>query len=74
MRKLAIIAVLASVLAATVGSAAASAATPLRGTLEVRFPKGNPATNAPCPEEVFRGVGSLAGCGPATISILEEEL
>ena len=39
----------------------------------MHFPKGHPASNAPCPEEVFCGVGDLVGYGPATISILEEE-
>jgi len=53
-------------------SAAASEGTALRGTFTVQFPKGHTASNAPCSPEVFCGVGSLAGYGPATISILDE--
>lgn len=54
------------------GAAHASTATALRGTFSIQFPKGHPASNAPCPEDVFCGVGSLAGYGGATISILDE--
>ena len=73
MRKRGILVAVA--VAATVASvsASASAATSLRGTFTVHFPKGHAATNAPCPEQVFCGVGDLAGYGAATISILEEE-
>src|SRR5205823_2712338 len=52
---------------------AASGVSTLRGTFRVQFPKGHTVTNAPCPEEVFCGVGDLVGYGPATISIVEEE-
>jgi hypothetical protein len=38
----------------------------------VHFPKGHPASNAPCPEGAFCGVGSIAGVGAATITIEEE--
>jgi hypothetical protein len=54
-------------------SSAAAETAALRGTFTVQFPKGHTASNAPCPPEVFCGVGSLAGFGQATISILEEE-
>jgi hypothetical protein len=53
-------------------SAAATNGGALRGTFTVQFPKGHSASNAPCPAEVFCGVGSLTGYGQATISILEE--
>lgn len=64
---------LAPVMLACASSAqAAQEGTAVRGTFTVQFPKGHPASNAPCPPEVFCGVGSLAGFGQATISILEE--
>ena len=44
----------------------------LRGTFTIQFPKGHPASNAPCPADEFCGVGSLAGFGSATITILDE--
>jgi hypothetical protein len=53
-------------------TAAATSGGALRGTFTVQFPKGHPASNAPCPAEVFCGVGSVTGYGHATISILEE--
>ena len=44
----------------------------LRGTFTIQFPKGHPASNAPCPADEFCGVGWLAGFGSATITILDE--
>ena len=64
---------LAAALAIGVGSAAAQPAGGLlRGTFTVQFPKGHPASNAPCPADEFCGVGSLVGSGSATITILDE--
>ena len=57
---------------AGVGTAAASPASLLQGTFSIQFPKGHPASNAPCPSNVFCGVGSLALYGAATITILDE--
>ncbi len=68
--------VCAAISALTLGTgvhaAAASSTSQLRGTFTIQFPKGHPASNAPCPVNEFCGVGSLAGFGPATITILEE--
>jgi hypothetical protein len=44
----------------------------LNGTFRVHFPKGHPASNAPCDPNVFCGVGRLVGYGKATVSILDE--
>jgi hypothetical protein len=44
----------------------------LAGTFSIQFPKGHPASNAPCPPDEFCGVGSLQGFGTATITIVEE--
>jgi hypothetical protein len=54
--------------------AGGSAAAPdgLDGTFKVHFPKGHPASNAPCPEDAFCGVGRLVGYGQATITIVDE--
>ena len=51
---------------------AAAAPGGLNGTFRVHFPKGHPASNAPCPTDVFCGVGELVGYGKATITILDE--
>ena len=51
---------------------AAAAPGGLKGTFDVHFPKGHPASNAPCPTDVFCGVGKLVGYGGATITILDE--
>lgn len=56
---------------APVATANASTTT-LEGTFSVQFPKGHPASNAPCPSDAFCGVGSVAGDGAATITILDE--
>jgi len=55
-------------------SVAPAAAAPggLKGTFRVHFPKGHPASNAPCPTDVFCGVGRLVGYGESTITILDE--
>jgi hypothetical protein len=52
--------------------AATAVAAGLDGNFKVHFPKGHPASNAPCPEDVFCGVGRLAGYGEATITIDDE--
>jgi len=44
----------------------------LHGTFKVHFPKGHPASNAPCPPDEFCGVGALVGFGKATITITDE--
>jgi hypothetical protein len=57
----------------TVGLATPAAAQPgVEGTFTVLFPQGHPASNAPCPDDAFCGVGSLAGWGAATITIEDE--
>jgi hypothetical protein len=66
---LTILALACMALAATAGAATR---TPIRGTFEIHFPKGHEASNAPCPADEFCGVGSLAGYGAATITILDE--
>jgi hypothetical protein len=55
-------------------SAGPAAAAPggLTGNFRIQFPKGHPASNAPCPPDEFCGVGSVAGYGKATITILDE--
>jgi hypothetical protein len=50
----------------------ASAANGLTATFTIHFPKGHPASNAPCDSHEFCGVGAVAGYGAATITILEE--
>jgi hypothetical protein len=55
------------------GSAAPAAAQAgIQGSFTILFPQGHPASNAPCPEDAFCGVGSLAGYGAATITIVDE--
>jgi hypothetical protein len=44
----------------------------LDGTFKVHFPKGHPASNAPCPPDEFCGVGKLSGYGESTITITDE--
>jgi hypothetical protein len=53
-------------------ASAAAAPSKLSGNFRVLFPKGHPVSNAPCPPDEFCGVGSLAGFGRATITILDE--
>jgi len=55
-------------------AAPAHAARPggLNATFTVHFPKGHPASNAPCDPDAFCGVGTVAGYGAATITILDE--
>jgi hypothetical protein len=73
-RRMAAVAGVATLAAVLGGGSVASAAqkSSLRGTFSVQFPKGHPASNAPCPTDAFCGVGSLAGYGQATITILDE--
>lgn len=68
---IAAIVAIAGVTAAAPGASAATA-TALRGQFAIHFPKGHEASNAPCPADEFCGVGSLAGYGSATITILDE--
>jgi hypothetical protein len=44
----------------------------LHGTFKVHFPKGHPASNAPCPPDEFCGVGRVVGFGESTITITDE--
>jgi hypothetical protein len=44
----------------------------LAGTFSIQFPKGHPASNAPCPPDEFCGVGRFQGFGTATITIVDE--
>jgi hypothetical protein len=53
-------------------ASATAAPTGLDGTFKVHFPKGHPASNAPCPPDEFCGVGKLVGFGKATITIVDE--
>lgn len=64
-----------AILAVAVGvsTPAAAALAPLQGSFTVLFPKGHPASNAPCPADVFCGTGNLTGYGAATITILDEQ-
>ena len=55
-----------------VSTSSALAGPTLQGSFRVHFPKGHPHSNAPCPADAFCGVGSLAGAGAATITILDE--
>lgn len=66
----AVSALVLSTLAIAVPAAAAPPA--VNGTFAIKFPKGHPASNAPCPEDAFCGVGSLTRYGKATITILDE--
>jgi hypothetical protein len=66
-------AVMCALLAIAASVAPATAAPGgLKGTFRVHFPKGHPASNAPCPSDEFCGVGSVVGYGEATITILDE--
>lgn len=73
MKKL-ILAVLTSCALAgvPVGSPSAIAASMLHGSFRIHFPQGHPHSHGPCPADAFCGVGSLAGAGAATITILDE--
>jgi hypothetical protein len=66
-----LLSVAASVVA-LVGTPAHAAPAVVQATFTVQFPKGHPASNAPCPDDVFCGVGSVNGFGRATITILDE--
>jgi hypothetical protein len=60
-----------ALLAAT-ATANASQSSNLTATFTIQFPKGHPASNAPCDPDTFCGVGTVAGYGAATITILDE--
>ena len=54
------------------GSAASAATQPLSGRFTVHFPKAGQQNNVyPCPTDVFCGVGSLQGFGPAEIDVFD---
>ena len=73
MSKLSVIALAAlALLVATAPAASASSTNVLGATFTVQFPKGHQASNQPCDPDSFCGVGSVAGYGPATITILDE--
>jgi hypothetical protein len=58
---------------ATAASVAPAAASPqTQANFTIHFPKGHPASNAPCDPDSFCGVGSVAGYGSATITIVDE--
>jgi hypothetical protein len=61
-------------LALLAGASIANASQPsaLTATFTIQFPKGHPASNAPCDPETFCGVGTVAGYGAATVTILDE--
>jgi hypothetical protein len=63
-----IIIVAALALAGTAGAAPAG----LQAVFTVQFPKGHPASNAPCDPDAFCGVGYVTGYGEATVTILDE--
>ena len=70
-KRFAIVVGVAAVLALGAQTAAAAPGG-LKGTFRVHFPKGHPASNAPCPPAEFCGVGRLVGRGKATITIRDE--
>src|SRR6476620_11050001 len=73
MKRLILVVVTSCSLAAVpVSAPLALAGSTLHGSFRVHFPKGHPYSNAPCPADAFCGVGSVAGSGAATITILEE--
>jgi hypothetical protein len=69
-RVLLAVAVVCVALVAVAGPASASNA--LTATFTIHFPQGHPASNAPCDPDTFCGVGTVAGYGAATITILDE--
>lgn len=72
LTELVLIAVAALSLLVAVAPAGARSTDSLTATFTIHFPKGHPASNAPCDPDAFCGVGAVAGNGPATISILDE--
>jgi hypothetical protein len=54
------------------GAFPAYAGSSVQGSFSIQFPKGHPASNAPCADNTFCGVGSLARYGAATITIDED--
>jgi hypothetical protein len=59
-------------LLAVAATASASPTGTLNATFTIQFPKGHPASNEPCDPDSFCGLGTVAGYGPATITILDE--
>ena len=72
LTRLVFIAAAALSLLVAVAPAGARPTDSLTATFTIHFPKGHPASNAPCDPDAFCGVGAVAGNGPATISILDE--
>jgi hypothetical protein len=72
MSKLFVTAVAALALLAVAAPANTARPGGLTATFTVHFPKGHPASNAPCDPDAFCGVGMVAGYGAATITILDE--
>jgi hypothetical protein len=72
MRRLAVVFFVTMFCAGAPVATASASTTNFEGTFSVQFPKGHPASNAPCLPDAFCGVGSVAGYGAATITILDE--
>jgi hypothetical protein len=70
--KLLVVTVAAFALLTAAVPALASQRGALTATFTIQFPKGHPASNAPCEPDVFCGVGAVAQYGAATITILDE--
>jgi hypothetical protein len=71
MRRVFLVAAVFSVVLVAIAGAA-SASSSLTATFTIHFPQGHPASNAPCAPDTFCGVGTVAGYGAATITILDE--
>jgi hypothetical protein len=65
-RVLAVVATVAIVFGLT---GAATAGTTYEGRFVLHFGRGGGASNSPCPNDSFCGVGTLAGFGPATSTL-----
>jgi hypothetical protein len=72
MNKVIVTALAALALLAATATAHAASAGALTATFTIQFPKGHPASSAPCDPDSFCGVGTVAGYGAATITILDE--
>jgi hypothetical protein len=73
MTKMRFVGVIAALAICAVVPAVAGASTgSLTASFTIQFPKGHPASNAPCDPDAFCGVGAVAGSGRATITIVAE--
>lgn len=61
-----------SVVVALLAVPSALAASGLQANFKVHFPRGHPASNAPCPADELCGVGRVNGYGKSTITIVDE--